>query len=66
MSFNTGGHVVYLTEPQKTSAVHTTSEANASLVVFTTVPAGGTDADPSEQILGSIYPEGAVSGRIVG
>jgi hypothetical protein len=65
MSFNTGGHIVYLSEPKKASAPHAIAEANGVVMVFTDVPSDVDISDATEK-LGTIFPETTVRGRIVG
>jgi len=64
MSFNSGGHVVYLTEPKNTSQHHAITQANGSLLVFGAVPADGDPVEPEG--VGTIVPEPLIGGRIVG
>ena len=66
MSFSTGGHVVYMTEPNKNSSPHALQVANGSLTVFTEVPSSGADADAPLETTGTLFPEQVISGRIVG
>ena len=66
MSFNTGGHVVYLTQPDKASQPHAISESNGSLLVFTAVPSSGADLDAPQDAQGTLVPEPLIGGRIVG
>lgn len=64
MSFNTNGHVVYLTNPNKSSPSHALVESNGLLTVFSTVPSG---EDLSElESSATVVPEPLVRGRVVG
>jgi hypothetical protein len=65
MSFNTGGHAVYLTGPKKLSAPNALGESNGSILVFTTVP---SDADPETlpESTGTLVPAPLIGGRVVG
>jgi hypothetical protein len=64
MSFNTGGHTVYLTAPTTASSPHALTEANGSLLVFTGVSSDGDDLD--QEHVSTMFPEQVVRGRIVG
>ena len=64
MSFNTGGHIIYLEQPKKTFLPHAIQAAHGSITVFTTVPADGDPVEPEGA--GTLVPEPLIGGRIVG
>ena len=66
MSFNTGGQIVYLTAPTKTSDPHAVQASHGMMSVFTTVPSGDTVEATSPEGVGTVVPEPLIGGRIVG